>query len=356
MELVWFCLLCFMFAVYLALDGFDLGAGIAHLWVARNEKERDQVLRSVGPVWDGNEVWLVAAGGTMFFAFPTLLSTALSGFYLPVMLVLWLLVFRALGIELRHQLHDRLWTQFWDVAFSLSSTLLAVFLGAAFGNVLRGVPLDEEGKFFEPLWTNFLVGEETGILDWYTLLAGFFVALTLLYHGLGWLSARTAGAVEERASRVAQRLVTPVLATFVLFVVATLSVQPNVLASFRDRPWIAIFPAAALLAFTGSVQFRRREMAGRAFVCSGFFVALLVATGATWIYPYVLPARIPELGLTANQAASASPGLVTALFWWIPGILLAISYFVWLYRSFSERVTVDEDSSGTEPGAARGNL
>ena len=165
MPELWFWLLALVLAVYATLDGFDFGVGMLHFVVGKSPAERDTLLRSIGPVWDGNEVWLVAAGGTLFAAFPVLYATAFSGFYLPLMIVLWLLLFRALGVELRHQLHSELWHQAWDVAFSASSALLALFFGAALGNLVRGLPLDEKREFFEPLWTDFRVGSVTGILD-----------------------------------------------------------------------------------------------------------------------------------------------------------------------------------------------
>jgi len=163
---VWYVLLAGTLAVYVMLDGFDLGAGILHLLVAKTDAERNAVLRTLGPVWDGNEVWLLAAGGTMVLAFPVLYARAFSGFYLPLMVVLWLLVFRALGIELRHQIRHPLWEQFWDVAFSRASLLLVVVFGTALGNVVRGVATDEAGEFFAPLWTNFRVDPQPGIIDW----------------------------------------------------------------------------------------------------------------------------------------------------------------------------------------------
>ena len=150
-ENVWFCLVAIMIAGYVVLDGFDLGAGIIHLFVARTEQERQQVLRSIGPVWDGNEVWLVAAGGTLYFAFPALYAAAFSGFYLALMMVLWLLILRGISIELRSHIESSLWRPFWDLIFGGSSALLALLYGAALGNVVRGVPLDSEGFFFIPL-------------------------------------------------------------------------------------------------------------------------------------------------------------------------------------------------------------
>lgn len=172
MEILWFCIVAFMIAMYVILDGFDLGAGILHLFVARSEEERRTVLGAIGPVWDGNEVWLVAAGGTLYFAFPLLYASSFSGFYLPLMIVLWLLMLRGLGIELRHHVDHPMWKAFWDSTFSIGSLLLAIFFGAALGNVVRGVPLNADGYFFEPLWTTFTVVPEAGILDWFTVKIG----------------------------------------------------------------------------------------------------------------------------------------------------------------------------------------
>src|SRR5580693_8157424 len=175
MPTIWFMIVAVMVAMYVLLDGFDIGAGAVHLFIAKNDAERRTILRAIGPVWDGNEVWLLAAGGTLYFAFPLLYASSFSGFYLPLTMVLWLLMLRGIGIEFRSHIDSRLWQDFFDVIFSGSSILLAVFFGAALGNVVRGVPLDSTGYFFEPLWTNFRLGDETGILDWYTVLVGILV-------------------------------------------------------------------------------------------------------------------------------------------------------------------------------------
>src|SRR5947209_3532919 len=177
MGTIWFWLVAIMIATYVLLDGFDLGAGAIHLLVAKTNEERRQVLASIGPVSDGNEVWLLAAGGTLYFAFPALYASAFSGFYLPLMIVLWLLILRGASIEFRNHIQSAVWDPLWDFLFCTSSLLLAVFFGAALGNVVRGVPLDASGYFFEPLWTNFRLDDETGILDWYTILAGMLTSV-----------------------------------------------------------------------------------------------------------------------------------------------------------------------------------
>ena len=169
---VWFCLVALMLTVYVVLDGFDLGAGAIHLFVARTDAERRQVIRSIGPVWDGNEVWLLAAGGTLYFAFPLLYASSFSGFYLPLMMVLWLFVLRGVAVEFRSHVEGPIWTGFWDAVFWLASLLLAVFFGAALGNVVRGVPLDSPVRFIEPLWSIILIGRENGIMHSYTIVVG----------------------------------------------------------------------------------------------------------------------------------------------------------------------------------------
>ncbi|PYV74377.1 MAG: cytochrome d ubiquinol oxidase subunit II, partial [Acidobacteria bacterium] len=154
MGFVWFWLVAIMIVAYVVLDGFDLGVGILHPFLARTDEDKQLMLRSIGPVWDGNEVWLLAGGGTLYFAFPLLYASAFSGFYLALMIVLWLLIMRGLGVELRMHMEIGVWRSFFDGLFFISSLLLAIFYGAALANVIRGVPLGEDGYFFLPLWTN----------------------------------------------------------------------------------------------------------------------------------------------------------------------------------------------------------
>src|SRR5260370_27216400 len=149
-----------MFAIYAGLDGFHMGVGIVYLLAARTDAERRTLLGSIGPVWDGNEVWLIAGGGTLFFAFPGAYASGFSGFYLPLIMVLWLLIMRGTAVEFRNHIVSPVWTLFWDVVFAGASALLALFFGAALGNVLRGVPIDANGSFFLPLWTNLRIGPD----------------------------------------------------------------------------------------------------------------------------------------------------------------------------------------------------
>src|SRR5713101_534770 len=197
METIWFILVALMLTVYVVLDGFDFGAGILHLLVAKSDDERRMVLGAIGPVWDGNEVWLIASGGVLFYAFPRAYSAGFSGFYLPLMMVLWLLIMRGLSIEFRSREPNVLWRSFWDGTFTLSSVLLAIVLGAALGNIVRGVPVGAGGFFVGPLFTDFRPGRHPGVLDWYTVLLGLFALSVLAGHGALYLVWKTAGAVRE---------------------------------------------------------------------------------------------------------------------------------------------------------------
>ncbi|HZD92759.1 MAG TPA: cytochrome d ubiquinol oxidase subunit II, partial [Candidatus Sulfotelmatobacter sp.] len=201
MLFIWFWLVAVMLTAYVVLDGFDLGAGILHLAIARTDQERRTVIRSIGPVWDGNEVWLLASGGTLYFAFPLLYASGFSGFYLPLMIVLWLLVLRGIGIELRMHLESTVWRGFFDGCFGFASLLLTIFFGAALGNVIRGVPLNKEGYFFLPLWTNWRPGPDPGILDWYTVIAGVVALLALTVHGAHYVAVKTESDLNQRARR-----------------------------------------------------------------------------------------------------------------------------------------------------------
>jgi cytochrome d ubiquinol oxidase subunit II len=254
METVWFCLVAVMIAMYVVLDGFDLGAGAVHLFVARTDAERRAVLRSIGPVWDGNEVWLLAGGGTLYFAFPALYASSFSGFYLPLMMVLWLLILRGIAIEFREHVQSLVWQPLWDAVFSLASALLAIFFGAALGNVVRGVPLDRAGTFFLPLWTDFTIGKDAGggILDWYTVLVAVAALATLVVHGALWIALKTEGRSRtSRAPHRRARLVGPGGVPSSLITLVSFRIQPHLKESFAARPWGYVFPILALAGLVG---------------------------------------------------------------------------------------------------------
>jgi cytochrome bd ubiquinol oxidase subunit II len=346
METLWFCLVAVMVAIYVLLDGFDLGAGAIHFFVAKTPEERRQVIATIGPVWDGNEVWLLAAGGTLYFAFPALYASGFSGFYLPLMIVLWLLILRGTAVEFRNHIDNVVWIPFWDFLFSVASLLLAIFLGAALGNVVRGVPLDSSGYFFEPLWTNFQLGDQTGILDWYTILVGLLALLTLMMHGGLWVQLKTSGALNQRAGKLAGFCWWGVLALTLLVTTCTFSIQPQVVANFRTWPAAYILPALAV-AGLGGVQFElRRKNERNAFFASCAYLLGMLTSVVFGVYPQVLPARNPAYSLTVENAKAGAYGLKIGLIWWVIGMALAATYFVYLYRSFAGKIAAKSNGHG----------
>ncbi len=345
METTWFCLVAMMIVMYVIFDGFDLGAGVIHCWVARTEFERRMVLKSIGPVWDGNEVWLLAAGGTLYFAFPALYASGFSGFYLPVMIVLWLLMARGISIEFRNHVEGPVWKPIWDTLFSVSSTLLAVFFGAALGNVVRGVSLDASGYFFEPLWTDFRLGKETGILDWYTVLVGLFALFTLTTHGAFWVALKTDKELQERSRTMACIAWWGVAALTVAVTLVTSRVQPHIPARLKEEPWGLIFPLLALVGLMAMRWYlhKREDLMG--FLSSCLFILGMLTSTVFGIYPYVLPARTdPAFGLTLHNAAAPPYGLKVGLIWWSIGMILVIAYFVYIYRHFAGKVQLEEEN------------
>jgi cytochrome d ubiquinol oxidase subunit II len=343
METLWFALVAGMLALYVVFDGFDLGTGIVHLFVARTEDERRRALQTIGPVWDGNEVWLLAAGGTLYFAFPVLYASSFSGFYLPLMMVLWLFMLRGMAIEFRHHFDNAVWKPFWDVTFSASSALLAIFFGAALGNVVRGVPLDTQARFFLPLWTDFLPGARPGILDWYTVLVGVAAFVALMLHGALWVSLKTDGAVQARARRAARAAWWGVAAATVLVTLVTFRLQPQVPARLSAAPWGAVFPALAVAGLGLVWAFERKGQEHRAFLASCAYLVGMLTSVAFGVYPYVLPSNgDPALGLDIHNAAAGAYGLRVGLVWFVPGMLLVTAYFVFTYRRLAGKTTVDE--------------
>jgi len=350
MPTLWFCLVAIMIAVYVVLDGFDLGAGIVHLGVAHTDAERRSVIATIGPYWDANEVWLLAGGGVLFFAFPVLYASSFSGFYLPLMMVLWLLILRGTSIEFRSHIAGPLWAPFWDVVFCLSSALLAIFYGAALGNVVRGVPLDAQGNFFEPLWTNFALGQQTGILDWYTILVGLAAYFALAVHGALWVLHKSAGEIAQRARRIAKMAWWGVALLTTIVTLVTFQVQPQVLANLTGHPWGFIFPLLAVAGLIGMIVSlsgaASPQKETRAFFASCAYLLGMLTSVVFGLYPYVLPARgDPALSLTIYTARTGEHGMEVGAAWWIIGMILAACYFTFLYRRFRGKISA-ADSAG----------
>ncbi len=335
LNTVWFLLIGVLLTGYAILDGFDLGVGVLHLF-ARDEEERRLHINAIGPVWDGNEVWLLTGGGALFAAFPVVYATVFSGFYLALMLVLVALILRAVSFEFRGKVASAGWRRLWDWAFGLGSLVPSIVFGVAVGNLLRGLPFDADGNLDVTLF---------GLLNPYALLIGVLSLATFLMHGATYLTLKTGGALQDRMARLAANLWVGYVVTFVLASVAT----------FVAAPWIYRGPGpsiptlvcvAALLAseFVLPIALRDRRF-GRAFLASSVAIAAQIGLAAAALYPRLVPAR-PDLerSLTIFNAASSPRTLATMLVIALIGMPCVIAYTAIIYRVFRGRTVLGEES------------
>jgi len=347
MGFIWYWIVAVMLAAYVVLDGFDLGVGILHPLLARGESDRQIMLRSIGPVWDGNEVWLLAGGGTLYFAFPALYAAAFSGFYLALMIVLWLLILRGASVELRMHIDDPLWRSFFDGLFFFSSSLLAVFFGAALANVIRGVPLQPDGYFFLPLWTNWRVGPQPGILDWYTVIGGVVALVALAIHGGLYLAVKTEGELQERARTFVRRFWAVLFAITIVSLVATIAVRSDALAKYSAVPLAYAIPVVVIGSLGGMLYFCRAKADRKAFASSCIYLSTMLVGAAISLYPRLLPSSSDvTLDITVQNALSGPYAMRVGLIWWAFGMILALVYFVVVYRLFRGKVTLDGGGYG----------
>lgn len=319
MSDVAFVILAFMIAMYVLLDGYDLGVATLAPFISRSDEDRAEAMHAIGPYWNGNEVWLIAAGAVSFSLFPLAYASAFSGFYLPFMIVLWLLMFRGIAMEVREHFPSDLWHTFWDAAFSASSALLILLFGLTIGNLVRGLPLHASGFFF---------GTFAFLLNPYAFAVGLFAVAALTQHGATFLMMVAGGELAERSRAAIARLWWVVLAFYVIVTVFTLAIRP---VAFM-RPWLGIVALIALAAF---ILLRVRlpgESRTTTFVCSTVFLASLLVAAAATIYPYLLPDFNGPGGLTI-YAASASPH---AMAWGIGSTLVGL-VTVGTYTAFAVR-------------------
>lgn len=327
LNTAWFVLLAFTLAVYAVLDGFDLGLGTIHLLLGRSREDRARLIASIGPVWNGNEVWLLAAGGSMVVAFPTLYAASFSGFYLALMLVLWLLLLRGLGIEFRHQIHHAMWEDAWDVVFAGSSLLLALLFGIALANVLRGVPFDANGEFR---------GTFALLLNPFAILGGLLSAATLALHGACWAALKTDRALQARAREFARALWIPAALLLVAMIAASFAVRPGFTRNFIEHPVLLVLPAVALAALVRNALAARQARDRAAFIASGTYIAAVLASVAAGLYPMLLPASEGSgvAGLDIYNAAAPRDSLRIAFGMYLTGLAIVSVYLVYVYRTW----------------------
>jgi cytochrome d ubiquinol oxidase subunit II len=344
---IWYAILALTLTAYLVLDGRNFGAGAVQMIVAKTAAERRQLVAAIGPLWSWHEVWLVALGGELFLAFPRILATAFTGYYLALFLVLWSLILRGISLEVGGHIANPLWQEFWDFVFSVSSIVLAVLFGTALGNVARGVPLDGHGEFQMAFFTNFGVRGHVGLLDWYTVSMGVFTLGILSAHGATYLATKTEGAVHDRSERLARWLWMAVGVGFIGVAVETWWVRPELIVGVVHRPLVAMAVIVALAGgaaiLTGFHGHRER----RAFMGSWLLIVGLLGAGAAAMFPFILYSTLgAENSMTAFNSSASYDSLVVAIVWWPIALALALGYFFFILRFYRGKVRTSQDTQG----------
>ena len=342
---IWYAILTFMLAMFVVLEGFDIGAGLLQYVVGKTEAERRLVIAAIGPLWSWHEVWLVGFGGTLMVSFPNILAVSFAGFYLALFLLLWCLLLRGVAIEVSGHIAEPLWRSAWHFIFVLANVLLAILIGAALGNVVRGVPLGANGQFALAFFTNFSPFGSVGILDWFTVTCSVFILVTFAAHGANALVLKTEGSVHERSLRLARRLWKIVLLLLALVSFETWRVRPELFSGMMRQPFAWLGLAGVIggtaMIFTGL----RGKGELRAVLGSSLFVAGLMVAGAASVFPIMLHSTIaPENSLSAYQQAAGSHGLAIALVWWPVALVFSIGYFLFIYRHYAGKVKPAEDT------------
>ncbi len=340
METVWFIIIALVLTVFFILDGYDFGTGIIHLFFAKKEKDKEVISKAAGLFWDSNEVWLVAAGGLLFMAFPTLYASVFSGFYLPLIIILWLIIFRALGLELRGQFNHTLWKTIWDRAFGVSSLLLTLFFGIALGNVARGVNLGgiensvaayEAHYFFLPLWNSSFspLSETPGVIDWFTLVIGLIAVITLSIHGANWIVLKTNASINQPLKNISFQL-NIALGVFTVFSISIWHlITPHPLENYLKNPLFLIFPILYFTGFTGQFFVKKFKKETSAFYCSSLMIFGGITSTLATMFPVLLPStNTVNDNLTIYNTATSTYGMSVAIPWIIIGIILMIAYFL----------------------------
>ena len=336
LEFGWFTIFVILLVGYAILDGFDLGVGMLHLF-AKNDEERRIMLNSIGPVWDGNEVWFLTAGGALFAGFPDIYATVMSGFYIPVMLLLFGLIFRAVAIEFRSKQPMLWWRWTWDIAFFLGSLLIAFILGVALGNLIRGIPVDAQKEF---------VGDLTTLLNPYALLIGLLTVLLFAMHGSIYTLVKTEGELHDRMRYRCVKCIIAFVVVYAVSTLATLIYMPHMIQAFHDRPifFLVAICNVLLIANIPREIFFGRDM--RAFLSSCGNIACLLALYAIGTYPDVVRSTLDPVhwSLTIYNAASSKLTLEILFLIALIGMPLVIAYTVAVYTIFRGKVKMDHHS------------
>ena len=333
---LWFLVVGGVFSGYAILDGFDLGAGAWHLFL-KKEKSRRIALNAVGPVWDGNEVWLVIGGGTLFAGFPVMYATLFSAMYIPFMLFLAALIFRAISIEFRSKEPMKWWRTMWDISYSVSSIALALLLGILLGNVLQGLAIGENyeyqgGGFFE-------------FLNPYALMTGITTLALFMMHGAIYLTMKTEGRLFVKLTILLRNAIIFFIVSFAITTIYTLIYIPHLSDDFQSNPQLFIVPILAFLCIANIPRLVKKQKYWPAFLFSSLTVSLLLILVAIELYPVLLYSTINEAyNITAYNAASSEKSLGIMLTITAIGAPLVAGYTYFVYKTFAGKVKIDEMS------------
>jgi len=336
LAIIWFVIEGVLLAGYAVLDGFDLGIGILHPFVPKSDQEKRIAINSIGPLWDGNEVWLVTFGGALFAAFPEAYATVFSGFYTAFMLLLFALIFRAVSMEFRSKLKDRRWRRFWDWGFFAGSTLAALLFGVAVGNAMIGIPLDAGGNF-----TGTLIDQ----LHPYPILIGLMTVALFALHGGLFLYLKTSGELRNRLLDAMWRAFGYFLVTYMLTTIYTLALVPHATANFARFPWAAAVVVVNVLAVANIPRCIHWHMPEKAFMSSCVVIVTLVGLFGLALFPNLVAAsNDPAHTVTIFSAASSATTLTIMLIIAAIGMPFVLTYTGIIYWTFRGKVRLDDHS------------
>ncbi len=334
LEFLWYLVFLIVLMGYVCLDGFDLGVGILHPF-AKGDHERRIFLNAIGPVWDGNEVWLVILGGSLFAGFPHVYATLLSAFYIPVMVFLAGLIFRAVAIEFRSKQESHAWRRFWDWIFALGSLVIAVGLGFVLGNLIQGIPLDRNHEF---------TGDLATLISPYSILTAIFMVALMAMHGAIYLVMKTEGELHDKMRHWTNRCIGFFIFMYIVVTIVTLLYLPHMGDRFRAVPWLFVIPGVSILAIANVPRQMSRGNDGWAFLSSCLAIILFVGLYSIGLFPELVRATDPALSLTIRNSYASKKTLQVLLIIVAIGIPIALAYLISIYYLFRGKVKIDPHS------------
>jgi len=333
LETIWFLLWGLLWAVFFMTDGFDFGVGILLPFMGKNQQERRTMINAVGPLWDGNEVWLLTAGGVTFAAFPMVYAVMFSSLYSALMMILFALILRGVSLEFRSHVENPHWRTIWDSCFFIGSFLPALLFGVAFANIFKGLPIDHQGMYQGNLFT---------LLNPYGLLGGAFFLSLFIMHGMLWLGIRTEGQLQSRAVQAASKF-WPILTVLVIVFLAATKFATPLFDNYLEYPLLFIIVLLAVFGLAGIRFFLSQSTYYKAWLSSALLIVGVTFFGIAGLYPNMFPSSIdPGFSLTAHNAASSALTLKIMLTVVVVFVPVVIAYQVWAYHLFKDKVVTDE--------------